>query len=72
MQNAYMGEGNAASFARYLSPDGVSITRVTRGGRAVCYISPTVNMSPSTAMRGGGSAAKTVNCPAPDAGWSRQ
>ena len=74
MEGAYNGGGNATAFARYVSGDGVSITRLTRGGRAVCYVSAQVNMSPAAAMsgRGGGGGAREVNCPPVDAGWSRQ
>ena len=75
MEGASIGGGNSATYARYVSPDGVSISRVTRGGRAVCYISALANMSPAAAMRGagaGGSGARQVNCPPADVGWSRQ
>ncbi len=72
IENAYVGGGNAASFARYISPDGVSITRITRGGRATCYMSALINISPSAALGGtNNSGAKEVNCPAADAGWLR-
>lgn len=73
MEGAHVG--GSVSTSIYTSPDGVTITRVSRGGTSSCVMSGSVNGIPSAATGGtigvmGG--IRKVNCPPADAGWRRQ
>ncbi len=59
MAGAYIDRSSALGIDTYSSPDGVSYTRLTRGGRAVCYM-------------GGKARPREVNCPPPDSGWVKK
>ncbi|PWF55340.1 hypothetical protein C7C56_002285 [Massilia glaciei] len=59
MASAHIDRSKSMSMDTYRSPDGVSYTRITRAGGAVCYM-------------GGGARPKQVNCPPPDSGWVKK
>ena len=67
---AHGGRLWGADFDRRLSPDGVAITRVTRNGKAACYMSGTVNFVPG--ILHDSARPQAVKCPPDDGGWSRE
>jgi hypothetical protein len=69
MSAAFIDRSPAVFMDRYVSADGVAITRVTTGGRAKCYMSGTVNFVPGVLHDS--ARPKPVSCPPADALWSR-
>ena len=69
--DARVGSGNGVFLERSVAADGVPTTRVTIGGKAVCYRSSYVNASHSAMLRGGAPSAVKVQCPPADAVWVR-
>ncbi|MES2295737.1 MAG: hypothetical protein V4582_01780 [Pseudomonadota bacterium] len=59
-------EKSPVQMARYTSPDGVVITRVTQGSKVRCYMSGTVNFAPGVLKDG--ARPQPVNCPT--SGWT--
>ncbi len=70
MASAYIDKSNTLTVDRYQSGDGVTIERLTRGGKSSCYMSGTVNFVPGILRDS--SKPKGVSCPPAGAGWTRQ
>jgi hypothetical protein len=70
MAAAWIDRSNSVVEDRYVSPDGVVITRLTRNGGTACYMSGTVNFVPG--ILHDSARPQSVNCPPADSGWSRR
>lgn len=68
LESAHIGS-NTSVMDRYVSADGVVITRLTQGNRVRCFMSGTVNAT--NGILSDTSRPKPVNCPAANAGWAR-
>ncbi|MES2758137.1 MAG: hypothetical protein V4693_12255 [Pseudomonadota bacterium] len=70
MASAYIDRSNTMTVDRYESGDGVFIERITRRGKASCYMSGTVNFVPGILKDS--SKPQTATCPPAGEGWTRQ
>jgi hypothetical protein len=67
---AFIDRSNTRVIDQYRSPDGVTIERVTYGGKSYCITSSTHNYVPG--ILHDSSKAREVTCPPNDAGWVRK
>jgi hypothetical protein len=67
---AYIDRSNSRVIDQYRSPDGVTIERVSYGGKSYCITSSTHNYVPG--ILHDSSKAREVSCPPADAGWERK
>lgn len=67
---AFIDRSNSRVIDHYRSPDGVTIERVTYGGKSYCVTSSTHNYVPG--ILHDSSKAREVTCPPADAGWERK
>jgi hypothetical protein len=67
IDSAFVGD-TAEVRDHYTAADGVVYSRITRGGRATCFMNGASTLAAAT--RSGGQWTQ-VNCPPPDSGWVR-
>ena len=67
---AFIDRSNTRVIDQYRSPDGVTIERVTYGGKSYCITSSTHNYVPG--ILHDSSKAREVTCPPANAGWERK
>lgn len=67
---AFIDRSNSRVIDQYRSPDGVTIERVTYGGKSYCITSSTHNYVPG--ILHDSSKAREVTCPPANAGWERK
>ncbi len=67
---AFIDRSNTRVIDQYRSPDGVTIERVTYGGKSYCVTSSTHNYVPG--ILHDSSKAREVTCPPANAGWVRK
>lgn len=67
---AFIDRSNTRVIDQYRSPDGVTIERVTYGGKSYCITSSTHNYVPG--ILHDSSKAREVTCPPANAGWVRK
>lgn len=67
---AFIDRSNTRVIDQYRSPDGVTIERVSYGGKSYCVTSSTHNYVPG--ILHDSSKAREVTCPPADAGWERK
>lgn len=68
MSAAWIDRSKTLVMDRYVSPDGMAITRLTREGGARCYMSGTVNFVPG--ILHDSASPQEVNCPPASSGWA--
>lgn len=66
---AFIDRSTGFVLERYVSPDGVAITRKTGAGGVVCYMSGTVNFVPGILHNS--ATPQKVHCPPQNSGWTR-
>ena len=67
---AFVDRSSTRVIDQYRSPDGVTIERVTYGGKSYCVTSSTHNYVPG--ILHDSSKAREVTCPPANAGWERK
>jgi hypothetical protein len=70
MAAAWIDRSNTLKMDRYVSPDGVAITRLSNGSGAKCYMSGTVNFVPG--ILHDSARPQEVDCPPSGSGWTRK
>jgi hypothetical protein len=70
MAAAWIDRSHTLVMDRYVSPDGVAITRLSNGSGAKCYMSGTVNFVPG--ILHDSARPREVSCPPAGSGWTRQ
>lgn len=65
---AYRGGSLGFTVERYVSPDGIVISRKTRANSATCYVND--SLSPSGQYQGS-EHARPISCPPEGSGWQR-